>query len=83
MSTPAHHVYSPASDSRLVAPEGPLNVIIDSVDTLLSDMESVSEMIRLLSELLAVVRARGGKHLSINLATLCKLTPPLPQAPPA
>ncbi|KAL1952000.1 hypothetical protein VTO73DRAFT_1149 [Trametes versicolor] len=41
-------------------PEGPLNIIIDSVDTLLSDLEPVSETTRLLSELLAIVRARGG-----------------------
>ncbi|KAI0662772.1 hypothetical protein C8Q70DRAFT_1043127 [Cubamyces menziesii] len=41
-------------------PAGPLNVVVDSVDSLLSDLGSISETTRILSELLTVVRARGG-----------------------
>ncbi|KAI0361682.1 hypothetical protein OH77DRAFT_1500963 [Trametes cingulata] len=40
-------------------PDGPLNVVVDSVDTLLSDIDSISETTRLLAELLSLVRARG------------------------
>ncbi|KAI0335326.1 hypothetical protein GY45DRAFT_902702 [Cubamyces sp. BRFM 1775] len=40
-------------------PTGPLNVVIDSVDTLLSDLGSISEATRILSELLTIVRTRG------------------------
>ncbi|TBU35190.1 hypothetical protein BD311DRAFT_745736 [Dichomitus squalens] len=42
------------------APPGPLNSVLDSVDTLLSDIGSLSETTQLLSEALALVRARGG-----------------------
>lgn len=66
----------------LLVPEGPLNIIIDSVDTLLSDLESVSETTRLLSELLAIIRARGGE-CSLTIIAQNKLTSPLSQAPPA
>ncbi|KAI0374221.1 hypothetical protein BV20DRAFT_1011008, partial [Pilatotrama ljubarskyi] len=40
--------------------EGPINVVIDSADTLLSDIGSISATTRLLSEVLSLVRARGG-----------------------
>lgn len=43
------------------APPGPLSVVIDSVDTLYSDIGSLSETTRVLSDVLALVRERGGK----------------------
>ncbi|OJT12966.1 hypothetical protein TRAPUB_10531 [Trametes pubescens] len=61
-------------------PAGPLNVIIDSVDTLLSDLESVSETTRLLSELLALVRERGGtSRLILHILSPSPLIPLLTQ----
>ncbi|KAI0801316.1 hypothetical protein C8Q74DRAFT_1364938 [Fomes fomentarius] len=51
------------------APAGPLSVIIDSADTLLSDLSSTADTIRLLTEILAIVRARGG-HSRLVLHTL-------------
>ncbi|KAL7285272.1 hypothetical protein ACG7TL_000366 [Trametes sanguinea] len=51
-----HAILEPAKSG----PPGPLSIAIDSVDTLLSDLNSMSETTRLLSELLSIVRARGG-----------------------
>ncbi|KAM5535417.1 hypothetical protein V8D89_010939 [Ganoderma adspersum] len=50
------------------APPGPLSVVIDSVDTLLSDIGSLSGTTQLLSEALALVRERGGKFLSSSFS---------------
>ncbi|KAI0639350.1 hypothetical protein C8Q77DRAFT_1045236 [Trametes polyzona] len=47
-------------DAVRTAPAGPTNVIIDSVDTLLSDINSLSDTTRLLNTLLSAVRERGG-----------------------
>ncbi|KAI9063014.1 hypothetical protein FKP32DRAFT_1652028 [Trametes sanguinea] len=56
------------------APAGTLNVIIDSVDTLLADMKSISETTRLLSELLSIVRARGGtSRLILHVLAPCPI----------
>ncbi|KAI0651799.1 hypothetical protein C8Q79DRAFT_1005056 [Trametes meyenii] len=62
------------------APAGPVNIIIDSVDTLLSDIGLISETTRLLSELLAIVRARGGtSRLILHILAPSPLLPILTQ----
>ena len=77
--------------SRVIrtAPSGPLSVVIDSVDTLLSDVGSLSVTIRLLSEMFALVRERGGKSFIILVLifpcprTLISCSAPYLQARPA
>ncbi|KAI0778133.1 hypothetical protein BD413DRAFT_667505 [Trametes elegans] len=62
------------------APAGPLNVIIDSVDTLASDLDSHAECTRLLSELLFIVRTRGGpSRLTLHVLAPSPLLPLLTQ----
>ncbi|KAI0724479.1 hypothetical protein C8T65DRAFT_4801 [Cerioporus squamosus] len=62
------------------APPGPLNVVIDSADTLLSDIASLAETTQLLSEILGIVRSRGGtSRLVIHALTPCPLIPILTQ----
>ncbi|CDO75260.1 hypothetical protein BN946_scf184967.g13 [Trametes cinnabarina] len=57
-----------------------LNIVIDSVDTLLSDINSVSATTRILSELLSIVRTRGGtSRLIIHVLAPCPLLPILTQ----
>ncbi|KAI0669950.1 hypothetical protein C8Q78DRAFT_992363 [Trametes maxima] len=64
----------------LAVPAGPVSIIIDSVDTLLSDMGSISETTRLLSELLAIARARGGtSRLILHVLAPSPLLPILTQ----
>ncbi|KAI0825184.1 hypothetical protein BC628DRAFT_299613 [Trametes gibbosa] len=46
-------------DTVQSAPAGPINVVIDAIDTVAADTGSVSGTARLLSELLALVRTRG------------------------
>ncbi|KAH9898452.1 hypothetical protein C8Q73DRAFT_664127 [Cubamyces lactineus] len=61
-------------------PTGPLNVVIDSVDTLLSDLGSISGTTRILSELLTVVRARGGtSRLILHVLASSTILPILTQ----
>ncbi|KAH9849810.1 hypothetical protein C2E23DRAFT_736577 [Lenzites betulinus] len=62
------------------APPGPITVVIDSVDTIFSDNGSPSETIRLLAELLALVRARGGtSRLVLHVVSPSPLLPLLTQ----
>ncbi|KAI8995579.1 hypothetical protein BD414DRAFT_479937 [Trametes punicea] len=62
------------------APAGALNVVIDSVDTLLSDIGSVSEAARLLSEFLSIVLERGGtSRLILHALAPCPILPILTQ----
>ncbi|PIL32016.1 hypothetical protein GSI_06720 [Ganoderma sinense ZZ0214-1] len=62
------------------APPGPLSVVIDSVDTLCSDIGSLSETARLLSEALALVREReGSSRLVLHALALSPLFPLLNQ----
>ena len=42
----------------VTAAPGPLNVIIDSVDTLASDIGSISQTYKFLHELISLIRAR-------------------------
>ncbi|RPD82619.1 hypothetical protein L226DRAFT_556366 [Lentinus tigrinus ALCF2SS1-7] len=62
------------------APQGPLNVVIDSADTLLSDIGSLAETTHLLSEVFGVVHSRGGSsRLIIHVLAPCPLIPILTQ----
>ncbi|KAJ6575175.1 hypothetical protein B0H19DRAFT_1127513, partial [Mycena capillaripes] len=51
---PSHRIQSAVEN----APAGPLDFVIDSVDTLASDIGSVSETYRFLHELMSLIRAR-------------------------
>ncbi|EPT04276.1 hypothetical protein FOMPIDRAFT_1157338 [Fomitopsis schrenkii] len=56
------------------APPGPLTVVIDSVDTLHSDLGSLSETEKLLSFLLSAVNTRKGSRLIVHLHAPSPLT---------
>ncbi|KAH9937642.1 uncharacterized protein B0H18DRAFT_203929 [Fomitopsis serialis] len=61
------------------APQGPLTVIIDSVDTILSDMGSISKAEQLLASLLSLVKSRKGFRLVVHLHAPSPLTTILTQ----
>ncbi|KAH9944429.1 uncharacterized protein BXZ73DRAFT_96918 [Epithele typhae] len=65
-------------DAVRAAPQGALTVAIDSCDTLLSDLASLSETTRLLSDVLALVRERGApSRLVLHLVAPSPLLAPL------
>ncbi|KAJ7293632.1 hypothetical protein C8J57DRAFT_33394 [Mycena rebaudengoi] len=62
------------------APSGPIDIIIDSVDTLASDVGSISETYKFLRELMALVRARSSpSRLIIHCLSPSSLSPLLCQ----
>jgi len=62
------------------ASNGPLNVIVDSVDTLSSDLGSVSQTYAFLQKLISLIRARSDQsRLILHLLTPSLLTPLLVQ----
>jgi len=62
------------------APLGPLNVVVDSVDTLASDLGSTSQTYRFLHELMVLIRTRSDpSRLILHLSTPSQLTPLLIQ----
>ncbi|KAL0951112.1 hypothetical protein HGRIS_007849 [Hohenbuehelia grisea] len=60
--------------------EGSINVVIDSVDTLCSDIGSDAETYKFLSRLMSIIRARSNtSRLILHLTTPCSLLPLLIQ----
>ncbi|KAI0732344.1 hypothetical protein C8Q72DRAFT_901742 [Fomitopsis betulina] len=57
------------------APPGPLTLVIDSVDSLHSDLGSLSKTEKLLSSLISEVNTRKGSRLIIHLHVPSSLTP--------
>ncbi|TFY69755.1 hypothetical protein EVJ58_g248 [Rhodofomes roseus] len=61
------------------APQGPMTIVVDSGDILLSDNGSLSKTEQLLASLLSVVKSRKGSRLVIHLNTPSPLTSILTQ----
>ncbi|KAI0067680.1 hypothetical protein BV25DRAFT_1819089 [Artomyces pyxidatus] len=57
------------------APEGPLNVIIDSADTLCTDLNSPSKAYALVASVLALVRSRPSSRLILHILSPSPLLP--------
>lgn len=53
------------------APDGPLDMIIDSVETLHADLQSVSKTYRVLSDLFVALHARNGQQYRCSSGALC------------
>ncbi|KAF7339422.1 hypothetical protein MSAN_02156300 [Mycena sanguinolenta] len=73
---PRHRIQSALEN----APAGPLDLIVDSVDTLASDIGSISETYKFLSELRSLVRARSSpSRLIVHVVSPSPLIPLLSQ----